>query len=289
MGGRHGRPKFLPSSCYSAAMNATTPLIFLSHASVDEEIARSLKNHIEASFPVVSVFVSSDPEDLAPGDSWTEKVLEALEKASLVLALTTQRGLGRKWVWFESGRAWHSKVRLIPCCVGKVRKNELPPPFSLLQSLNVDESDGLSILFKSIENSLVPSTKSPNIRAIVDELTRLDVRCEERGRIYENPDASELRSEVDRIMKGLDPGSREAIRLVLIHGEMSDGGATKKVTEAGVRGPNFHCLNALDLDTNWLSKVRSSPFPNVSREEDCYAIKERIAPYLREYFAKNPR
>jgi TIR domain len=170
--------------CYSAAMNAPSPLIFLSHASVDEEIARSLKRHIETSFPGVSVFVSSDPEDLAPGDSWTEKVLEALEEASLVIVLTTQRGLTRKWVWFESGRAWHSQVTLIPCCIGKVRKNELPPPYSLLQSLNIDESDGLSILFKSIEDNLVHLANPPNIRAIVDELTRLDVRCEERERIY---------------------------------------------------------------------------------------------------------
>ena len=55
-------------------------------------------------------------------------------------------------------------------------------------------------------------------------------------------------------MAGLDPGSREAIRLVLMHGEMTDGVATKKVIESGLRGPNFHCLVALDRDTGWLDK-----------------------------------
>ncbi|HZD30959.1 MAG TPA: toll/interleukin-1 receptor domain-containing protein, partial [Candidatus Angelobacter sp.] len=188
-------------------MDASPPLIFLSHASVDEEIARSLKSHLEASFPSVLVFVSSDPEDLPPGDQWTEKVLEALKKASLVLVLATQRGLARKWVWFESGHAWHSGVKLIPCCVGKVRKNGLPPPFSLLQSINIDETAGLITLFKAIENGLVSSSKTPDIRAIVEELVRLDVRCEERQLVNENPDAVELRSDVERIMKSLDPGS----------------------------------------------------------------------------------
>jgi hypothetical protein len=268
-------------------MDAPRNLIFLSHASIDEEIAKSLKHHIEASFPSALVFVSSDPEDLAPGDDWTQRVLNALEKANLVLALTTKRGLGRRWVWFESGRAWYAAIKLIPCCIGKVRKSELPPPFCLLQSLNIDEPEGYTSLLKSIEKSLGTAAISANVRPIVDELIRLDVRCEEREQIYEDPDAVELRFEIEKVMKALDPGSREAIRLVLTHGEMSDGGATKKVNESGLRGPNYHCLIALENETNWLSKVRSSPYPNVSREEDCYAVKPKIAPYLREYFAKS--
>ena len=158
-------------------------LIFVSHAAFDEELARALKRHIEASIGGLSVFVSSDPEDLPPGAQWTEKVLEALDKASVVLTLATDRGLGRRWVWFESGRTWHSNVRLIPCCLGKIRKNNLPTPFSLVQSLNIDEAGDLGALFRALEVYGSPC-QPPNIQEIVLELTRLDVRCEERARVY---------------------------------------------------------------------------------------------------------
>jgi hypothetical protein len=41
-------------------------IIFISHAAVDHEIAFELKNNISATFSNVEIFVSSDPESLAP-------------------------------------------------------------------------------------------------------------------------------------------------------------------------------------------------------------------------------
>jgi len=120
--------------------------IFISHAAIDEELALALKRHLQLCFPEVSVFVSSDPEDLKPGDLWIEKILAALKTAKCVLAITTTRGLSRKWVWFESGRTWFNEVSLIPCCVGALRKTGLLSPFSSLQALELDIANDVTAL-----------------------------------------------------------------------------------------------------------------------------------------------
>jgi hypothetical protein len=106
----------------------------LSHAAIDHEIALSLKSHLQTALPGADIFVSSDPEDLPLGDPWVQTILSALNAANLVLALTTERGLSRKWVC--------SGVPCIPCCLGKVRKHALPAPFSSLIAMNLDEVDG---------------------------------------------------------------------------------------------------------------------------------------------------
>src|SRR5215467_13643056 len=105
------------------------PVLFMSHAAVDKELALSLKETIEHAFDSIDVFVSSDPEDLPIGDSWVEKILDSLERARLVLVLATDRGLNRKWVWFEAGAGWNRRRQIFAGCIGKTRKNNLPAPF----------------------------------------------------------------------------------------------------------------------------------------------------------------
>jgi hypothetical protein len=77
--------------------DSSQPVLFLSHAAIDSEIAMHAKKVIENAFPNIDVFVSSDPEDLTIGDPWVERILKALDLAKLVIVLATERGLGRKW------------------------------------------------------------------------------------------------------------------------------------------------------------------------------------------------
>jgi hypothetical protein len=263
------------------------PLIFLSHAAVDREIAEALKRHLEAALPGIEVFVSSDPEDLQPGDPWVEKILEALARAKLVLALTTDRGLGRKWVWFESGRTWFSGVRCIPCCVGNVRKSSLPPPFSSLQALNIDEVDDLKSLGSKIAHVLGISEALGDWVKITRELTRLDVRAEERGRIENDPFNSEISQEIEKVMSSLDAGSQEVLRLLVKYGEMTEQVARRKVQESNKFTSNTLLLIGLENRTGWLVKTQSSPHPHVSRDEDRYKLTPNIQPYLAAWFARH--
>jgi len=58
--------------------DSASTIVFLSHAAADQAIAGHLKHVIETCFPQINVFVSSDPEDLPPGDPWVQTVLANL-------------------------------------------------------------------------------------------------------------------------------------------------------------------------------------------------------------------
>jgi hypothetical protein len=114
--------------------------VFLSHAASDEKIASLLKAEIERRLPGVKVFCSSDPADLAPGSKWSETIQQALQVASMLIFVASERGVQRQWVWFECGTFWFKQRKIMPLCLGEVRKNALRPPLSELQAVNGDES-----------------------------------------------------------------------------------------------------------------------------------------------------
>lgn len=72
-------------------------LIFLSHAAKDQQIAIYLKRIIEEAIPSSNVFVSSDTEDLRPGDEWVKTIRTNLLEAKVLLLLASERGLVRPW------------------------------------------------------------------------------------------------------------------------------------------------------------------------------------------------
>lgn len=149
-------------------------LIFLSHAARDQELAIVLKATIESAIRGSDVFVSSDTEDLRPGDDWVDTILVNLQRARLLVILATGRSLGRTWVWYESGAAWSRRIRMVPCCVGEIRKNNLPAPFSSRQALNIDEQQDFRYLLKEIGETLKLSAEIPDLRSIVNRMKDLD-------------------------------------------------------------------------------------------------------------------
>lgn len=259
------------------------PVLFVSHAAIDSEIALALKKGISTAFPNVDIFVSSDPESLAPGDPWIDKILDALKNASLVLALTTERGLSRRWVWFESGRTWYSGVRLLTCSLGLVRKSSLPAPFSFIQGLNIDEAGDLEKLFKELETVFGAPQKRVDFAVLSRELTRLDVRAEERDKAEEDPDAAELRKMISKKMGPLPPVQKETIRQILIYGELSNLSARTVVQGTGQDMQNYRVLDALERETGFLTQTHHTHNLNTP-ELNAFKINEKLAPYLREYF-----
>jgi hypothetical protein len=257
--------------------------IFISHAAVDSEIALELKRNILAAFSNVEIFVSSDPENLAPGDPGVQKILEALEMASLIIAVVTERGLSRKWVWFESGRAWFSGIKLFPCCLRKVRKSKLEPPFSLIQALNLDTSSDLRILFYEISQILVQPQSDLDFNELSQELTRLDIRAEQYQKIQDDPNVAEIRKDVENTMNQFPSVRRETLRQFLIHGELNTTTAQRKVRETGANMENYWVPGALARETSWLvaspQNTRDDTFG-----ENRYTLRPEIRPYLQEYF-----
>ena len=125
------------------------PVLFLSHASSDEPIAKVLQDALQEVFAGgVGIFVSSVPGNIRPGDPWFERIHEALQTSSAAAVLVTPTSMQRPWVWFEIGALWERRergdVRMYPLCVREVPKADLPEPLRRLQALSLGEPDDVS-------------------------------------------------------------------------------------------------------------------------------------------------
>lgn len=260
--------------------------IFISHAAVDEELAAVLKSHLQTCFPGLGVFVSSDPEDLQPGDRWIEKILEALKEARCVLVLTTGRGLSRKWVWFESGRTWFVNVPLIPCCAGTIRKSELPPPFSSLQALELDVPHDVTALEKRLASILSSPANPGEAAAFAATVTRVDLRADERQKVKSDPFLAEISERIGEVMATLSPAERKTIRDFVIFGQLTTSAARSYAVQARVDMERWSVPWALANKTGWLTLVSPSK-TNDAFEDSTYAINEQIRPHLKAFF--NPQ
>jgi hypothetical protein len=161
--------------------------IFISHAAIDQEMAIFLKDCIGNALPNHKIFVSSDPENLKLADEWVVKILKALETAKFVLVLATERGLSRKWVWFEAGRTWFSGVKMLPCCVGTLRKSNLPAPFSGHMGANLDEPKDVQSLFKCLMELFGDLAETPDWDQLARTMIRLNIQAEERKKLLDDP------------------------------------------------------------------------------------------------------
>ncbi len=214
-------------------------LVFLSHAAIDEEIAKYLKEIVEKAFSGVKVFVSTDPEDLPPGDPWVETILQNLRAARLLLVLASGRGISRRWVWFELGAEWGQSHKIIPCCLGKLRKGSLPAPFSIYQQVNIDEEQDLKILLSEIGKELNGSAPNLDYGEISGHLLRLDIRAEERDRRKtQSPHSEKLRGKVAEGLRKLNEGEKEALRHLYLEGQITDRRAIELVRAKSLLADN---------------------------------------------------
>jgi hypothetical protein len=149
-------------------------LIFLSHAASDASIALFLKKEFESRIERLEVFCLSDPTDLPPGSKWSPEIQRALEQSSILVLVASRRSLRRPWVWFDCGTFWFGGRRIIPICIGEVRKAELRPPLSELQAVDGDDPEDLRTLLEALSNSahlkLSESTEFDTFAATLKQL-----------------------------------------------------------------------------------------------------------------------
>lgn len=210
-------------------------LVFLSHAVTDQHIATYLKKVIQESVQGTDVFVSSDGEDLHPGDPWVETILTNLQNARMLLVLATNRGMSRPWVWYEAGAGWSRGLRIIPCCIGKTRKGRLAPPFSCYQSLNIDEEADLRSLLNSLAEQFgLPHTETElstvvaQIRSLNEGVQAEDTTGISSGEIQDRIDAVELSVQIihgrgNYFQLQIDNESKEHVAVIEIKLESREG------------------------------------------------------------------
>jgi len=147
------------------------PNIFLSHAAFDSDMANYFKEVVETSLENIDVFCSSDPLDLPLGTKWPEEIQKALKESDILFVLATSRSLSRPWVWFEAGTFWFTGKKVIPLCIGEIKKDKLPTPLYGLVGLNLNDKEDLNNLFSNLETDYkIKKRKDINIDEIIESI-----------------------------------------------------------------------------------------------------------------------
>jgi MFS superfamily sulfate permease-like transporter len=85
------------------------PVIFISHSSLDKDMARVLQEQIETVLggkENAVVFNSSDPYAIPTGSDWFEEIAAQLDKSHVLVVLVTASAKQSIWVGFEIGYFW---------------------------------------------------------------------------------------------------------------------------------------------------------------------------------------
>lgn len=147
------------------------PKIFLSHAAFDSDMANNFKKVIETNLENIDVFCFSDPLDLPLGTKWPEEIQKALKESDILFVLATSRSLSRPWVWFEAGTFWFTGKKVIPLCIGEIKKDRLPTPLYELVALNLSDKKDLKNLFSNLEADFkIKRIKDINIEEIIESI-----------------------------------------------------------------------------------------------------------------------
>jgi hypothetical protein len=136
-------------------MNEEKPIIFVSHAASDSDIASKFKQDIERSFlGLCELFVSSNLDSLQGGKEWMQAIKENLSKAKIFIGLLSPAALSRPWIYTEFGAGWIRDIPTISVCHSGLDKGQLPVPLSLFQALNLTDELHLEHLYTQISSAI---------------------------------------------------------------------------------------------------------------------------------------
>ena len=171
--------------------------VFISHTTDESSIAKLLKDFIEEKFlKAISVFVSSDINDLTPGNKWLDKIDYELKECSVLLIICSPYSLTRPWINFEAGCGWVKQIEMIPICHSGQRKDLLPFPFSRYQGLQLEAEDFAYNLLFALSKHFNYDAPSISKR----ELNKLNKKIADAKRTMCVPDASPqvIQSSIER-------------------------------------------------------------------------------------------
>lgn len=127
--------------------------VFISFVHEEQAVAEALQKFIEDVLQV-STFVSCDQRAVFAGDHWLERIKDALKCARVVVLILSRESVARPWVNFEAGAAWLQGIPIIPVVFKNLKLNEIPTPYSSLQSLDLMQATGQYYLITSIAHRL---------------------------------------------------------------------------------------------------------------------------------------
>lgn len=114
--------------------------VFISHNTEEAPLALFLKRFIKKAFlGKIDVFVSSDVQDLGPGDRFVKRIVTALEQSKVLIIICSPSSIARPWINFEAGYGWAKQMRIIPVCHSGQHVDQLPFPHNNYQALQLED------------------------------------------------------------------------------------------------------------------------------------------------------
>ena len=154
------------------ANSSAKPLVFISYAACEKQIAAALKEALQPAFlNTVDFFVASDRESISLGATWPTDILDALKRMRLMILIASPVSLNRPWVNFEAGAAMVREIPLIPLCHSSVTPDQLPVPVGLKQGVAFSDSALREIVQKiaGITEISEPVIDFANVLQLVDK------------------------------------------------------------------------------------------------------------------------
>ena len=129
------------------------PLVFVSHSSLDGDLALSIAAQVKSVFgdDHIEVFVSSDDDAIDAASDWFIKVENALRKTEALVVLVTPKSIGSRWVWFEIGYIWRKMGKekyIYPLALSS--SQEIPSPLNSREAKALDSEGQVRNFFKSL-------------------------------------------------------------------------------------------------------------------------------------------
>jgi hypothetical protein len=266
-------------------MTDPKPVLFVSHASVDMELALLLKRAVTRCFPALTVFDASDAESLRPTEDWVHSVLDNLRATKLVLVIATERSMF--WVWFEAGASWDRTSRLVTCGIGKTHKGNLPLPFSIYIAFSLTEPRDLEGLFDLIQERLGGrGTQAVDFDDLASRFAAIEDSLVRDQKALNDPLYEERWKLVNERIDGMDANGREALKLLLLDGNSTDHFALAQLKTKGFAGNHASILPGLQVVSNLTQRVPDQPPSHQAQESYSvlWEIKPEFRPLVRRYF-----
>jgi len=149
--------------------------IFISHSSLDEKIASSLIDVLEAAFIIKSenIRCTSVPGYKLPIGSQTSEILRnEIYQTELLLGILTVKSIKSSYVLFELGASWGIGRPIFPLLAGGVKSEILPGPLRESNALKIYNSSDCYQLIQEIE-TLVTLERRNNLSKISEKIQSL--------------------------------------------------------------------------------------------------------------------
>ena len=161
-------------------MNSDKPIIFISHAAADSDLATVFKKDVESSFlGMCSLFVSSNLDSIEGGSEWMRRIHENLSNCRIFIGLLSPIALNRPWIYTEFGAGWIREIPTISVCHSGLKKSQLPVPLSHFQALNLTDVVHLEHLYERIASAIgcaKPERDLPADIAVYTQITEVQRR-----------------------------------------------------------------------------------------------------------------